>query len=317
MKNNKIKLIAYLGMLALLASLIVGLLGFSNSTKDINDVKHQLLKKHVENNINLTMKYINNSYGTLTAGDETLHDSDGNSIEGRFGVVDTILEDLGDKSTIFVKVKDDFKRISTNIMSDENERAIGTFLGTDHSAYQTVMKGELYIGEAEILNENYYTAYQPIKDNNNNVIGLLFVGMPTDTLNNIAKMHDAKMSKINILIILLRAISLGSLIALVSASVMARKHNTPTTYTSKEFFDIYEQFSLVLDEIDKQNLDKKAEEIKIIISKLKNNTDESTTMEDINILIEEQIAAIEQFAISSVQLTQLTERLNQLVNEKI
>ncbi|HLR35776.1 MAG TPA: Cache 3/Cache 2 fusion domain-containing protein [Tissierellales bacterium] len=223
MKISRTKLIAYCGMIALLASMIVGLLGFSNTTKDINNIKDQLLKKHVENNINLTMKYINNSYGTLTQGDGTLLDSDGNSIKGRFGVVDTVLEDLGDKSTIFVKVNDDFQRISTNIMSDENERAIGTFLGPDHNAYNTVINGHLYIGEAEILGDNYYTAYQPIKDQNSNVIGLLFVGMPMETLDNITKVHDVKMSKINILIIVLRAISLGSLIALVGASLVGTK----------------------------------------------------------------------------------------------
>lgn len=222
MKFNKIKVISYCGMIALLASMIVGLLGFANSTKDINNIKNQLLKKHVENNINLTMKYINHSYGTLIQGNRTLLDSYGKSIEGRFGVVDSVMEDLGDKSTIFVKIKDDFKRISTNIMSDENERAIGTYLGTDHNAYQSAINGELYIGEAEILGEDYYTAYKPIKDTNNNVIGLLFVGMPTKTLNNIVEIHDEKMNKINILIIVLRAISLGSLILLSSESVRSR-----------------------------------------------------------------------------------------------
>lgn len=237
MKINKTKLIAYSGMIALLASMIVGLLGFSNSAKDINNIKDQLLKKHVENNINLKMKYINNSYGTLTQGDGTLLDSDGNSVEGRFGVVDTILEDLGDKATIFVKVKDDFKRISTNIMSDENERAMGTFLGTDHNAYQTVINGELYIGEAKILGESYYTAYQPVKDKNSNVIGLLFVGTPTKTLDNIIKVHDEEMSKIDILIIVLRTISLGSLIALVSLSVVDTKVNIAETQTSEKPYD--------------------------------------------------------------------------------
>lgn len=226
MKINKIKLIAYCGIIALLASMIVGLLGLSNNTNDINNIKNQLLKKNVENNINLTMKYINNSYGTLTQGDETLLDKHGNSIEGRFRVVDTVLEDLGDKSTIFVKVKDDFKRISTNIMSDENERSIGTYLGKDHNAYQTSINGELYIGEAKILGENYYTAYQPIKDKNNNVIGLLFVGTPTKLLDNIIKVHDVKMNKINILISILRVISLGSLIALISASMLGTECNS-------------------------------------------------------------------------------------------
>ena len=223
MRISKTKLIAYFGMIALLASMIVGLFGFSSSTKDINDIKNQLLRKHVENNINLTMKYINNFYGTLTQGEGTLLDSEGKSVEGRFGVVDTILEDVGDKSTIFVKVNDDFKRISTNIMSDTNERAMGTFLGTGHNAYKAAINGDLYIGEAEILGEHYYTAYEPVKDKNNNVIGLLFVGTPTKTLDDIIKLHDEKMSKIDILIIVLRTISLGSLIALVSISALGTK----------------------------------------------------------------------------------------------
>ena len=223
MKKNTTKLIAYLGMIALLASMIVGLLGFSNRANDIDNIKNQLLKRHVENNINLTMRYINNSYGTLTQGNETLLDSDGKSIEGRFGVVDAVLQDLGDKSTIFVKVQDKFKRISTNIRSDKNERAMGTYLGSDHNAYESAINGELYIGEAEILDEKYYTAYQPIKDQNNNVIGLLFVGMPTEILDNITDVHDEETSRTNILIIVLRAVSLGSLIALVSASVISTK----------------------------------------------------------------------------------------------
>lgn len=227
MKKGKVKLIAYLGMFALLASMIIGLLGFSNNTKDISHVKNKLLANHVENNISLKMKYIKSSYGTLTEGNGTLLDSDGISIEGRYGVVDALTEDVGDKATIFVKTNDDFKRISTNIMANEKDRAIGTYLGTNHKAYKAVMNGEVYVGEAEILNENYYTAYQPIKDINNNVIGLLFVGTPTSMLDNIVNLHDAKMSKINILLIVLRAISLGSLIVLASISVMAREIKCP------------------------------------------------------------------------------------------
>ena len=45
-------------------------------------------------------------------------------------------------------------------MLDGNVRAIGTFLGTDSSAYETIMSGQTYIGEANILGADYYTAYQ-------------------------------------------------------------------------------------------------------------------------------------------------------------
>lgn len=217
MKLSKIKLISYVGMLSLLASLVVGLLGFANYTEDINRVKTQLLNKHVENNIILSMKYLINTYGTLTSGEGTLLDRFGKSIAGRSELVDSIWQDLGDKSTIFVKENNDFKRISTNIMND-NTRALGTYLGSTHNAYATVMKGELYIGEVTILGETYHAAYDPIKDRNNNVIGLLFVGVPTKTLDDVIAGHDSKMNTLNLLIIILRSISLGSLVALVSIS---------------------------------------------------------------------------------------------------
>lgn len=223
MENKKIKIISYIGIISLLASMIVSLLGYSNTTNNMTNIKNELLRKQVENNINVTMKYIENSYGTLTQGNETLFDSEGKSIEGRFDVVDSLLEDLGDKSTIFVKVRDDFKRISTNVMSSENERAMDTYLGSDHNAYETVMSGELYVGKAEILDEDYYTAYQPIKDENENVIGLLFVGVPTKILDDIVELHDTKMDRINILIIILRVISLGSLIKLVNLSAIGKR----------------------------------------------------------------------------------------------
>lgn len=223
MKGSRAKWIAYLGMLSLLASLIVGLMGYSNSTKKIEEIKNLLLSRSIENNIQLTMKYLNQTYGTLTQGKGTLLDQDGNSIEGHFDMVDSVLEDLGDKSTIFVKEKDDFKRISTNIRDDENERAMSTYLGKEHNAYDTVIKGDLYVGEAVILGENYFTAYQPIKDYNHNVIGLLFVGMPTADIDQMILDNEKEMRKIDLWIIIFRAISLGSLIMLVGINVRGNK----------------------------------------------------------------------------------------------
>lgn len=229
MKTSKIKLISYLGMIALIASMVVGLLGFSGRSKDIDDIIDQLLKRNAENNINLTMRYITNTYGTLTQGYETLLDSNGESIEGKVDVVDSIKEDLGDEATIFVKVDDNFKRISTSILNDKNERLVGSFLGRNHNAYKSVMNGEEYVGEANIFEDKYYTAYKPIKDENRNVIGLLFVGVPTKRLDNIIDVYNEETDKTNILIIVLRAISLGSLIALVSASVIGNKVNSPNS----------------------------------------------------------------------------------------
>ena len=61
MKINRIKVIGYSGVIALLASMIIGLLGFSTSTQQIQTIKNTLLTTHLTNNVNLSMKYLLNS----------------------------------------------------------------------------------------------------------------------------------------------------------------------------------------------------------------------------------------------------------------
>ncbi len=223
MRGSRKRMIAYFGIIALLSSLFMGLVGMSTHRTNVDVIKNHLLRDHVENNVNLAMKYLQSHYGTLQQIDGVLCDSHGNEIEGRTEMVDAILDDLGDRSTIFTKDKDDFRRISTSVESEEgNGRAVGTFLGTDHNAYSSVMKGELYVGEADILGDNYYTAYQPLIDNNDNIIGILFVGIPTETLDTIVEEHDEEMDKFNIWIVVLRTITLGILIALASTFLLSR-----------------------------------------------------------------------------------------------
>ncbi|MDO5649152.1 MAG: Cache 3/Cache 2 fusion domain-containing protein [Gallicola sp.] len=222
MKGNFKKLVSYIGMIALIASLIVGLLGYTSTNRQIEEIKNHLLTNHVKNNITLTKKYMDANYGGLTLGKGTLLDKDGNSIEDDTKFVDSVMEDLGDQVTVFVREKEDFRRISTNIMNEDN-RATGTYLGTDHNAYKTVMKGEIYIGEADVLGDNYYTAYEPLKDENENVIGILFIGIPMDYLDNILGVHYREMGRINGIVFGLRAIALASLIVLVSMSVIEQR----------------------------------------------------------------------------------------------
>ena len=56
-------------------------------------------------------------------------------------------------------------------------RAVGTNLGKGSAAYGPVMSDKTYIGEAKILNKPYLTGYEPLKDKDGNIIGILFVGI--------------------------------------------------------------------------------------------------------------------------------------------
>lgn len=219
MNTRYARLIAYLGMVALLASLIVGIMGYSSTVSQIEIMRDTLLKRHVTTNIHMAMRYLQMTYGKLIQGEGTLLDKDQNTIEGSVRVVDSILEDLGDHATIFVRIGDNFQRLSTTIANDD-ERIVGTWLGKEHNAYEYAITGRTYIGEAEIMGVNYYTAYSPITDQNYNVIGLLFVGTPMAALDEMMEVHNQTRSRIDISIIVMRAIALGALIFLISYSLI-------------------------------------------------------------------------------------------------
>ena len=128
MKINKKRLIAYFGIITLLSSLFMGLIGISTYKTNVDVIKNLLLRNHVENNVNLAMKYLNSFYGKLQQKNGVLCDSEGNEIEGRTEMVDAILMDLGDKSTIFAKDKNDFEEFLQVLRLKKGDgRAVGTF----------------------------------------------------------------------------------------------------------------------------------------------------------------------------------------------
>ncbi|KPK70099.1 hypothetical protein AMJ82_04000 [candidate division TA06 bacterium SM23_40] len=67
-------------------------------------------------------------------------------------------------------------RISTNVRNADGSRAIGTRVSEE--VYDTVLKrGETWIERAFVVNNWYITAYEPLRDVDEAVIGMLYVGM--------------------------------------------------------------------------------------------------------------------------------------------
>ncbi len=67
-------------------------------------------------------------------------------------------------------------RISTNVMNLDGSRAIGTRIAED-VYHQVVLEGKPWIGRAYVVNDWYITAYEPIKDISDTIIGILYVGV--------------------------------------------------------------------------------------------------------------------------------------------
>ena len=99
----------------------------------------------------------------------------------RNGIVDGIKEtvfggaqyegrDIG-TSTIFL----DDVRIATNVLNEDGTRAIGTRL-SEEVYNQVVVGGERWVGRAYVVNDWYITAYDPLRDRDGSLVGILYVG---------------------------------------------------------------------------------------------------------------------------------------------
>ena len=103
-------------------------------------------------------------------------------------VVDQVRTQMDVTSTIFQRMNEngDMLRVATNVMTKENKRAIGTYIprtgpnGPD-PVVSTLLAGQTYRGRAFVVNQWYITAYEPIMDASDHVIGALYVGVPQNS----------------------------------------------------------------------------------------------------------------------------------------
>jgi methyl-accepting chemotaxis protein len=103
-------------------------------------------------------------------------------------MIDTIGRMTGQTATIFAwdAESKDFWRRTTNIIKPDGKRAVGTALGQTGAVYPYATKGQIYRGEAVILEVPYYTIYQPIFSPTGDVIGILYAGVRSADINGIA-----------------------------------------------------------------------------------------------------------------------------------
>ncbi len=97
-------------------------------------------------------------------------------INGSNDFVDTIEKTVGASATIFQLVDDKLLRISTTVKKLDGNRAVGTYIPSSSAVYQTIMRGETFRGKAYVVNDWYITAYAPLYDWDDKIVGAIYVG---------------------------------------------------------------------------------------------------------------------------------------------
>ena len=115
--------------------------------------------------------------GTEKAGDKTvpaLYFGE-RKVNNNYDVVDAIRKAHDATATLFVKDGDEFVRVSTNVLTPEGKRGVGTQLARN-KAYEAVIKGSQYCGPIDVLGTAFEACYNPIKDASGKLIGVSYIG---------------------------------------------------------------------------------------------------------------------------------------------
>lgn len=197
-------------------------------------------------------------------------------------------------------------RVSTNVsintQSNYNERAVGTTVSED--VYQHVVEnGQEWVDLAYVIDRWFISAYQPLYDYNNTIIGMLYTGYPMWP---VFKAYLINLAEVAIFALLLLTIS-GATVYRSSRSLfrpieqISRVVNAVQTGHStrigsiglskeNELSQLASQFDRMLDILDSQQ-----KEILTFAKSLERQVDQRTiSLNEKNLLLEKHIKLLEQ-----------------------
>jgi len=105
-------------------------------------------------------------------------------------IVDKVKSLVGGTCTIFQRLNasGSMLRVATNVVKKDGKRAVGTYIpainpdGKPNPVIKEVLNGKTFKGRAFVVDRWYITAYEPIYDDNNYVVGVLYVGIPQESV---------------------------------------------------------------------------------------------------------------------------------------
>lgn len=164
---------------------IIGLMTLFTVHNQVIMTAHEKLK----GDLAMTKAMLNEKYpGEWSLRQDKLFKGE-TQMNDNFDMIDRIGELTGDSVTIFQSDT----RIATNVKNLSGKRATGT-KAADNIIDSVLKKGEKYLGKAQVVGVWNQTAYEPIANNQREIIGMLFVGVPNTHYDSVIKDISIKVS---------------------------------------------------------------------------------------------------------------------------
>lgn len=99
-------------------------------------------------------------------------------------IVDDVMRLVGGTCTIFQRMnaRGDMLRLASNIVGADGKRMIGTYIpvenpdGAPNPIVRNILQGQSYRGLAYLMNSWYLTAYEPLRNKKDDIVGMIYVG---------------------------------------------------------------------------------------------------------------------------------------------
>jgi methyl-accepting chemotaxis protein len=178
--------------------------------------------------------YVNGEIvGSITAGVDL--------ISGEPGFVDSVKDNYDVECTIFEKDV----RVSTTLTNSEGERMVGTRLDNPVILKTVLTNGQTYFAKNIISDEEYLTAYWPLKDSLENISGMVFLGKKLDSV--MAGMKQS-LGVIAILFVLI-------VLALIAASIcVARSIIRPINSLTTQVLEVDTHIEEIAEQLSQASL---------------------------------------------------------------
>ncbi|KYG26072.1 methyl-accepting chemotaxis protein [Alkalihalobacillus trypoxylicola] len=216
-------------------------------------------------------------------------------LNNNFELVDQIAEMTGGTVTIF----QDDTRIATNVKVD-GERAVST--RASNEVVQAVLKdGDTYYGEANVAGVMTQTAYQPIKNKDEVIVGMWYTGVSQKLVE-----QTTSSILISLLIIVISGIVLATLFVIGFTARLKRRLNkvgNALENAGQGIFTVSLQDS-VNDEIGQ--LSKHYEQMRLNLS---------TLVKDVVMKSEQIASSSNQLSVGAEQTNQAAEEITQVIQE--
>lgn len=171
------------------------------SLYNIRKTSNEILEGRLSHDIKSAQLSLDYYVGSIEKQENKLIGQDGNDLAANTKLIEQISEQLDEQVSIYIKEGDTFSRYLTSINDPSTGATItNTQLDPSSDTYRTVINDETYVGTIDLLGNTYISAYQPLKNESGETIGLLSIAYSMTTIQSMIQSR-VQWSIINILIV--------------------------------------------------------------------------------------------------------------------